>query len=949
MSRSRGPVQKRRLGYQSLERRELLAAHLSELLVSPLFGNNDTDQMVELRGEPGATLDDGTYLVVASERAPNYGEIHGIFDLSGQSFGDNGYLVLLQQDSTHVPVAQANVLQSTATGFGGLPGGIYTDSHPLSDRIDFIIGPNGYFLIQTNVVPTLGQNIDANADLLIDPVVSGDWNILDSISLHSFVGRGDKALGEIVFAEIGATDPVIATREGVQVIPTEGFGYAGRVGETIGSTESDWIASTVVDESPAGIEARQWALADNLFGVPNQYAFVGRDLDHVGEANFVGGARGHIVSSESGLPAVGVQVFADTNENNLRDNLEYVFDPDGIVLAQGVQETYPLVNAFPGTTVTNFALDSFPASNVTAEPERDFPNTLANHIFATGGISWFSSGGVLRFDFYEPVNAVSLVAIGSDNSLSPVYARIEAYNEAGELLASDLSSELIDSQREVIGVSTGQDDIAYVFAYSDESVEGGGPFGRFDRMKFSQYELAATTDESGYYEIENLFPESYEIKPVGYEVVGEIPQLDVIRYEHATLDFEIDPNRSPVIDDAVFEIDENSLAGVLVGQMIANDPDGESLSFRFDGVVEEFSIDETTGEIVVLDNADLDFETAAKRTLTVIVDDEQGKTSSASVTVNLLNVNEAPEISYEPIRIDEGSFGQIGMLQVSDPDIGQTHQFQLVGGTAAGLVEVSPQGLISILPGAEFDYETAPEYTLVVSASDSGNPVQTTEKTIVISLNDLDEPPTFNGEVQTQVLTSGHRFELQLPDGYIFDPEGDAWTASMLYGGQPTPNWLQFDPTQLTLSGTPTSYWIGHMAVTLTVESVNDPGVAASTMFELVVMSGDNPLHHVAIPHDVNVDYEVTPIDALRVINHLARYPEFVVDNTARVDALLDVNSDKIISPLDALFVINKIGQDQVSGTTEGEQTASSFLQPTATDEDRDDAIAQLYGDWQLF
>ena len=510
-SSKRQPNSKRRLlGFQALERRNLLAAHLSELLVSPLFGDSDTDQYVEIRGEPGESLADGTYLVIVEEGGFNEGEIHGIFDLSNQQLGSNGYLAILQQDHPYEVHPDANALVSTDVAFGGLPGDIYTDSHPISNRIDFIIGANAYILLESDVPPELEQDIDVDDDGLIDDAILNQWNILDSISLHPFVGSGDVAYGQIVFTE-GGNAETITVAEGVEVIPTEGFGYAGRIGESTGHREVDWIQSTVQNEGTTSDGLEQWGLADNLSGTPSQFEFSGRDLDHIGEANFVGGVRGTVRVEATGEPREGLTVFADTNGNGIRDSLTFVVDPDDAVDPNIPDEEYPLLNTFPGVTITNFSLDSFPSSTVTAEQERDFPNTLDNRIFATGLIDWFSNSSVLRFDYYRPVNSVSIDAIGDDNSLSRVYGRIEAYNENGELLDTDLSSELIDGERETITVSTSSDSIAYVFAYADTNIENGSPFGRFDRMVYSQLEAAATTDENGYYEIQRLFPDNYQV------------------------------------------------------------------------------------------------------------------------------------------------------------------------------------------------------------------------------------------------------------------------------------------------------------------------------------------------------------------------------------------------------------------------------------------------------
>jgi hypothetical protein len=159
------------------------------------------------------------------------GVIHGIFDLSGLQVGSNGMLVILQQESPFqisrgltADGPAPTVLRSTAPGFSGLPGGLYTSMATDNRQIDFILGSNGYFLIQTDTPPELGTDIDVDNDGLIDPDgIAASWNILDSISLHHGVFQGSVAYGQIAFVErfIGEREPVIAA-EGVEVIYTPG-------------------------------------------------------------------------------------------------------------------------------------------------------------------------------------------------------------------------------------------------------------------------------------------------------------------------------------------------------------------------------------------------------------------------------------------------------------------------------------------------------------------------------------------------------------------------------------------------------------------------------------------------------------------------------------------------------------------------------------------------------
>lgn len=62
MATTRVTAHRRRLSIESLEKRPMLAAHINELMVDPLFASGNNRQYIELRGEPNATLPDGSYL-----------------------------------------------------------------------------------------------------------------------------------------------------------------------------------------------------------------------------------------------------------------------------------------------------------------------------------------------------------------------------------------------------------------------------------------------------------------------------------------------------------------------------------------------------------------------------------------------------------------------------------------------------------------------------------------------------------------------------------------------------------------------------------------------------------------------------------------------------------------------------------------------------------------------
>lgn len=109
-------------------------------------------------------------------------------------------------------------------------------------------------------------------------------------------------------------------------------------------------------------------------------------------------------------------------------------------------------------------------------------------------------------------------------------------------------------------------------------------------------------------------------------------------------------NTAPVIAAAgPFTVAEDAANGTLVGTVTASDAEGHAISYNIaagngSGI---FSINSTTGEIRIANNANLNYETGASYTLTIqAVDNGFGALSSSrTVTVNISNVNEAPSFS----------------------------------------------------------------------------------------------------------------------------------------------------------------------------------------------------------------------------------------------------------------------------------------------------------------
>ncbi|MDH4152735.1 MAG: tandem-95 repeat protein, partial [Nitrospira sp.] len=104
------------------------------------------------------------------------------------------------------------------------------------------------------------------------------------------------------------------------------------------------------------------------------------------------------------------------------------------------------------------------------------------------------------------------------------------------------------------------------------------------------------------------------------------------------------PNQGPTFTNQTFGVAENSANGTVVGTVTGTDPEGSTVKYAITGgnANGAFTINATTGQITVANTAALDYETTPVFTLTVAAMDADGAYTTATVTVNLSNVNEAP-------------------------------------------------------------------------------------------------------------------------------------------------------------------------------------------------------------------------------------------------------------------------------------------------------------------
>ncbi|HSP42644.1 MAG TPA: cadherin domain-containing protein, partial [Luteolibacter sp.] len=287
----------------------------------------------------------------------------------------------------------------------------------------------------------------------------------------------------------------------------------------------------------------------------------------------------------------------------------------------------------------------------------------------------------------------------------------------------------------------------------------------------------------------------FETQPQSVLTVTVTDDQDPPLSDTATITIDIeDVNEAPSAHDAQFAVAENSAPATVVGSVTASDPDaGQTLAFAItegnDG--DAFAIDSLTGELTVA--GALDFETLSQYILTVTVTDDHDPALSdtATITIDIEDVNEAPSAQDAQFAVAETStLGTVvGAVTANDPDAGQTLAFAITAGNQGDAFAIDPLSGEITVNGA-LDFETLSQYILTVTVTDDQDPALSDTATITIDIEDVNEAP----------VTVGQHVEVQ-EDGSVViellgsDPDGDSLDYT-----------LKVFPSHGTLTGTMPSF-----------------------------------------------------------------------------------------------------------------------------------------------
>ena len=200
-----------------------------------------------------------------------------------------------------------------------------------------------------------------------------------------------------------------------------------------------------------------------------------------------------------------------------------------------------------------------------------------------------------------------------------------------------------------------------------------------------------------------------------------------------------DMNEAPMFaaDMDTRSVAENTAAGENVGDLVMamDEDEGDTLTYALGGDdAASFAIDAATGQIMVGEGTELDFESdMTTYTVTVTATDDDGLYDMITVTITVTNVNEQPmfadDVAEFSVAENAAAGTDVGMVMASDGDD------ILMFSDDSMYFDVDPEtGQIVVAEGAMLDYEMEDMHTVTVTASDGED---TGSITVTITVTDM--------------------------------------------------------------------------------------------------------------------------------------------------------------------------------------------------------------------
>ncbi len=496
----------------------------------------------------------------------------------------------------------------------------------------------------------------------------------------------DIALSNVVIAENAGANAVIGTLSGTDVDVSESLTFS----------------------LPAGLDD------NSLFNISGTSLRANNSFDFEAGSSYqvtirVTDAGG--LSYDEAFPIIVTNV----NEAPVFDLASYVFSLAENSPATTAVGAVSATDVDAGATLT-YSLSGTGSSNFEINP-------------TTGAIT-VAAGAVLDFEGTSSFNLTAGVTDGTNPVSVPVTINLTNVNEGPSIGAQTFSISEQAAIGATVGTVVGSDpDAGDTLTYA---ITGGNIGGAFAISPAGVITIAAALD--------------FNTTPV-YSLTVSLTDAGLLSASNTVTINVTNVNSAPTIAPQTFSIPENSANGATVGTVVASDIDaGDVLTFAITGgnASGAFAIS-PAGVITVASSSILDLELTPSFALTVTVTDNgiPVGSSSATITINLTNVNEAPTIATQTFSVAENSANSsaVGTVLANDVDAGDTKTFAITSGNGSGAFAIDGStGAITVANGSLLDYESLASYALTVSVTDAG--LLSASNTVTINLTDVNEAPT---------------------------------------------------------------------------------------------------------------------------------------------------------------------------------------------------------------
>ncbi len=209
-------------------------------------------------------------------------------------------------------------------------------------------------------------------------------------------------------------------------------------------------------------------------------------------------------------------------------------------------------------------------------------------------------------------------------------------------------------------------------------------------------------------------------------------------------------DKKPVLGDDTYTVingDANITLNVLAND---SDPDGDTLT------ITAVSAGSAGGTIAINSGgASLDYSTPSPQvangtveTFTYTAQDPYGYAVTANVAVTITSNSAPTDVALTPAAVDENAANNVvvGTLSTTDPDTGDTFTYSLLDNAGGRFVlGGASNDEIRVANGSLLDFETNTSHTISVQTTDSGGLSLASQKTLTITVNDVNEAPTAVG------------------------------------------------------------------------------------------------------------------------------------------------------------------------------------------------------------